>query len=88
MLACLEILGRDSNVGFDPDEAAIEALIDERARTLASALDLPPAAFLFDAGHDWEIVFTCEGRLCPMKMANAVDRDLRGNGGVARIGTV
>jgi thiamine-monophosphate kinase len=87
VLACLEILGRDSNVGFELDEAAIEALIDERARTLASALDLPPAAFLFNAGHDWEIVFTCEGALFD-EMANAVDRDLRGNGGVARIGTV
>jgi thiamine-monophosphate kinase len=87
VLACLEILGRDSNVGFELDEATIEALIDERARTLASALDLPPAAFLFNAGHDWEIVFTCEDRLFA-QMSNTVDRDLGGNGGVARIGAV
>jgi len=87
VLACLEILGRDSNVGFELDEAAIEALIDERAKTLASALDLPSVAFLFNAGHDWEIVFTCEDRLFG-EMCNSVDRDLSGNGGVARIGTV
>lgn len=87
VLACLEILGRDSNVGFELDEAAIETLIDDRARMLASALDLPPAAFLFNAGHDWEIVFTCEHRLFD-QMCNAVERDLGGNGGVARIGTV
>lgn len=87
VLACLEILGRDSTVGFELDEAAIEALIDERAKTLASALDLPPSAFLFNAGHDWEIVFTCEDRLFT-EMSSTVDRDLGGNGGVARIGAV
>ncbi|MHB1595947.1 MAG: AIR synthase related protein [Streptosporangiaceae bacterium] len=87
VLACLEIVGRDSNVGFELDESAIEDIIDERARLLAKALDLPPAAFLFNAGHDWEIVFTCESGLFA-EMSGAVDRDLRGNGGVAAIGKV
>jgi thiamine-monophosphate kinase len=87
VLACLEILGRESHVGFELEEAAIEALIDGRAGLLADALGLPPAAFLFNAGHDWEIVFTCEDRLFDGMQA-AVNRDLKGHGGVARIGTV
>ncbi|MGH3401181.1 MAG: thiamine-phosphate kinase [Streptosporangiaceae bacterium] len=87
VLACLEILGRESDVGFELDEVAIDAVIDERARLLAKALGLPPAAFLFSAGHDWEIVFTCEDRLFA-GMQETVARDLQGNGGVARIGRV
>jgi thiamine monophosphate kinase/tetratricopeptide (TPR) repeat protein len=87
VLACLEILGRESNVAFELDEYAIEALIDRRAQLLANALDLPPAAFLFSAGHDWEIVFTCEERLFA-EVQKAVDRELQGNGAVAKIGMV
>jgi thiamine-monophosphate kinase len=87
VLACLEILGRESGVGFSLDEAAIEAVIDERATLLARALDLPPVAFLFSAGHDWEIVFTCEDRMF-QNMREAVGRDLHGNGDVVKIGMV
>lgn len=87
VLACLEIMGRDSNVGFELDEGAIDAIIDDRARHLAERLELPPVAFLFSAGHDWEIVFTCAHEDFPAVDA-AVTRHLAGNGRVARLGTV
>jgi thiamine monophosphate kinase/tetratricopeptide (TPR) repeat protein len=87
VLACLEILGRESDVGFELDEEAIEAVIDDRARRLAEVLDLPPALFLFSAGHDWEIVFTCEEERFA-EVAESVQRDLVGNGQVVRIGRV
>jgi len=87
VLGCLEILAQESEVGFELDEAAIDAIIDERARALANALDLPPAVFLFSAGHDWEIVFTCEeGQF--NRVRDKVRDDLHGNGDVAQIGVV
>ncbi len=87
VLACLEILAQESEVGFELDEAAIDAIIDDRARSLARALDLPPAVFLFSAGHDWEIVFTCEQGQFD-RVRDKVRDDLKGNGDVARIGVV
>jgi thiamine-monophosphate kinase len=87
VLACLEILGRESDVGFELDESAISAVIDDRARRLAEVLELPPALFLFSAGHDWEIVFTCEEERFT-DVAEGVERDLGGNGRVVRIGRV
>jgi len=87
VLACLEIIGRESDVGFELDEDAAEAIIDEHARSLADLLELPPAIFLFSAGHDWEIVFTCE-EADFSEVAAAVERELGGNGRVVRIGKV
>jgi len=87
VLACLEIIGRESNVGFELDESAILKIIDPRARQLAGILELSAVAFLFSAGHDWEIVFTCESDDFPV-IAAAIERDLNGAGQVARIGTV
>jgi thiamine monophosphate kinase/tetratricopeptide (TPR) repeat protein len=86
VLACLEILGRESQVGFSLDEASIAPLIDERARTLAGILNIPPALFIFSAGHDWEIVFSCEDSDFD-SVANAVNRELSGNGKVVKIGS-
>ncbi|MDQ3760238.1 MAG: AIR synthase related protein [Actinomycetota bacterium] len=85
--ACLEILGRESDVGFELDERSINSIIDDRARRLADILELPHALFLFSAGHDWEIVFTCEEKDFALVEA-AVANDLRGHGRVARLGTV
>ncbi len=87
VLACLEIIGRDSNVGFELDEQAVDAVIDENARSLAGLLGLASAIFLFSAGHDWEIVFTCAEDDFP-EVAAAVQRELRGNGRVVNIGKV
>jgi thiamine monophosphate kinase len=57
-LSCLEILGRDSKVGFILEESLIEDIIDDNVKQIAAALGLRPAQFLFNAGHDWEIVLT------------------------------
>jgi len=59
-LACLEILGRESKVGFILEETLIEEIIDEKVKEIAEALGLKPAQFLFNAGHDWEIVLTVQ----------------------------
>ena len=48
------------NSGIIRNFPELAGVLDPRARSLARALDLPPAVFLFNAGHDWEIVFTCE----------------------------
>jgi thiamine monophosphate kinase len=85
--ACLEILGRESGVGFELDEKSVNSIIDHRARRLADILELPHALFLFSAGHDWEIVFTCEEKDFALVEA-AVANDLLGHGRVARLGTV
>ena len=87
LLACLEIIGRDSDVGFELDEAAIDQIIDPRARHLADILELPAVAFLFSAGHDWEIVFTCAQEDF-LAVADKVAAELQGHGSVARLGTV
>jgi thiamine-monophosphate kinase len=87
LLGCLETLGRASGVGFELDERAIDLIIDHRARQLAEVLGIPPALFLFSAGHDWEIVFTCAENTFPA-LATTVGEELAGNGGVACIGRV
>jgi len=86
VLACLEILGRESQVGFRLEEAPIAAVIDDKARVLADILGIPPALFIFSAGHDWEIVFSCLDSDFEA-VAAAVDRQLSGNGKVVKIGT-
>jgi thiamine-monophosphate kinase len=86
VLACLEIMGRESGVGFALDESAILPVISPQARVLATLLDLPPFLFLFSAGHDWEIIFSCEEQDFSA-VAQAVETDLAGNGTVVRIGT-
>jgi thiamin-phosphate kinase len=60
VMGCLELLGRRSNVGFVLDETLIEDIIDERVKRIAEELRLRPTQFLFNAGHDWEIVLTVE----------------------------
>jgi thiamine monophosphate kinase len=85
VLACLEIMGRQSGVGFELDESLIDQIIDDDARRFAGVLGIAPSLFLFSAGHDWEIVCTCaEDRFDDL--AAAVDAELDGNGCVVRIG--
>lgn len=60
VLACLQLIGRASNVGFILDEAMIEEIIDDQVVEIAKELGLPPSQFLFNAGYDWEVVFTAE----------------------------
>lgn len=85
VLACLEIIGRQSDVGFELDEDLIDRIIDDDARRFAGVLGIPAWSFLFSAGHDWEIVCTCPGdRFEDLKQA--VDAELDGNGCVVRIG--
>ncbi|MEU6776585.1 AIR synthase related protein [Streptomyces sp. NPDC046759] len=87
VLACLEIMGRESGVGFVLEESAINAAISAEAAILAEILNVPPALFLFNAGHDWETVFTCEHEDFA-EVAAQVERDVHGNGTVIRIGSV
>jgi thiamine-monophosphate kinase len=87
VLSCLEVMGRQSGVGFELDETQIGRIIGDDARRFAEVLGIPPSLFLFSAGHDWEIVCTCpEDRFDDL--AGAVDGELRGNGSIVRIGTV
>ncbi|WP_217240005.1 AIR synthase related protein [Streptomyces sp. AC555_RSS877] len=87
VLACLEIMGRESSVGFVLEESAINATISAEAVALADILNVPQALFLFNAGHDWETVFTCKQEDFT-EVAAQVERDLQGNGTVVRIGSV
>jgi thiamin-phosphate kinase len=60
VMACLELIGRNSGVSFELDEALIEQIIDDRVKEISKALEFRPSQFLFNAGHDWEIVLTVE----------------------------
>jgi thiamine-monophosphate kinase len=87
VMACLEIIGRESNVGFEVLEEAVLPLLDARAVSLARILGIPPVLFIFSAGHDWEIVFTCEEGDA-RQLSEAVSASLSGHGSVAFIGRV
>jgi len=83
-LSCLELLGRESKVGFVLEETLIEEIIDDRVKEIAKALELKPAQFLFNAGHDWEIVLTVqEDDFYPLQ-----DVFIKAGGNLARLGTV
>ncbi|MCP4654913.1 MAG: protein kinase, partial [bacterium] len=58
VLGCLQLLGKESGVSFVLRQDLVEKVIDPEVRTVAEHLGLPPAQFLFNAGHDWEIVLT------------------------------
>ncbi len=85
VLACLELLGRESQVGFELYETEIDNIIDSKARALANVLGIPAMLFLFNAGHDWEVVFSCEEKDFDA-ISRSVDSDLGGNGCVIRLG--
>ena len=67
-MACLEIIARESECGLEEqkkykygfvlEEDLINDVIDEEVMEIASILNIHPAQFLFNAGHDWEIVMT------------------------------
>lgn len=57
-MSCLEILGRESNVDFILEENLIEKIIADDVKEIARSLKRHNAQFLFNAGHDWEIVMT------------------------------
>jgi thiamin-phosphate kinase len=61
-LSCLQIMGWQSEkeVNFVIEEALVEEIVDDRVKEIADRLGLRPAQFLFNAGHDWEIVLTVE----------------------------
>lgn len=76
-LSCLKLMGRESNVGFRVEEELVVDHIDHAAKELAKTLAVRPIQFLFNAGHDWEIVFTTsrenfEGLRAELKEKNAV----------------
>jgi thiamin-phosphate kinase len=60
VMACLQLMGRESNIHFLLKEALIEQIIDEKVKMIATHLGVKPAQFLFNAGHDWEIVLIVE----------------------------
>ena len=71
VMACLEILARESSaakgdkpagpsLAFVLEEDLLESVIDQQVKDIAKALEIHPAQFLFNAGHDWEIVMTVE----------------------------
>ncbi len=60
VLACLQLLGCESKVGFILEEELIEQIIDDEVKLIAEKLNFRPSQFLFNAGHDWEIVLTVE----------------------------
>ena len=100
-LSCLQILGHESThkqgIGFVLDEARIEEYIADEVKKIARAMNLRPAQFLFNAGHDWEIVLTANpdefndvraavqsagGDLAPLGVV--VSRGNQGRGDLAR----
>jgi thiamine monophosphate kinase len=58
VLACAQLLGDASDVGFELYPDAIDAMINDDARRLALKLGVAPFLFALNGGHDWEIVFT------------------------------
>ncbi len=83
-LACLQIIGHQSGVGFEIDEAMVDEAIDDQVKLIAEKLGYRPAQFLFNAGHDWEIVLTVEE-----SNFSALQKVLQDAGGnLARLGRV
>ena len=87
VLACLKLLGRSAEgnpVGFDLKEDWVNAVIDDEVKNIAFELGYEPAQFLFNAGHDWEIVLT----VAPNDF-ESVRAAFQGAGGdLARLGVV
>jgi thiamine monophosphate kinase len=98
VLSCLELAGYASNVSFELDERLIEEIIDDKVKEIAEALEIRPAQFLFNAGHDWEIILTVKeddfsnlqsvfreagGDLARLGVVRELDRSLEG--GIALI---
>lgn len=83
-LSCLQLIGRTSGVSFVLEERLIEDIIDGKVKAIARAMGYRPAQFLFNAGHDWEIVLTVdETDFDPLQSA------MRKTGGdLARLGAV
>lgn len=59
-MSCLQIIGRESNVDFVLEEDLLREIIDEQVLKVANKLQIHPAQFLFNAGHDYEFVMTIE----------------------------
>ncbi len=58
ILACLQHIGRASNVSFLLSEELLENLVHPTVYPIADALSVNPTKFLFSMGHDWECVVT------------------------------
>lgn len=59
-MSCLQLLGRESGVDFVLEDELIEAIIDDEVKDIAKKIEIHCGQFLFNAGHDWEIVMTIE----------------------------
>jgi thiamine-monophosphate kinase len=59
VLACAQLIGEESDVGIELDLNALDVIISSDVRNLAQALDIAPFLFALNAGHDWEIIFSC-----------------------------
>lgn len=59
VLACAQLIGEESEVGIELDLHALDVIISNDVRNLAQALDIAPFLFALNAGHDWEVIFSC-----------------------------
>src|SRR5260370_1061197 len=76
LMACLQLIGKNSKVSFVLDQELVTRAIDPDVVRVAEVLGLPPSQFLFNAGHDWEIVTTISEA-----DFNAVQNAVRSTGG-------
>lgn len=68
VLACLKLIGKHSGIidsnkkyhdlGFILEESFLDQIVHEEVVEIAKDLDINPIQFIFNAGHDWEIVTT------------------------------
>lgn len=68
VLACAQIIGRESNVGFELFAEELTKFVNRDVIKLAESLGISPFLFALNAGYDWEVICTV-----PKSRQNAFD---------------
>ena len=58
ILGCLQLIGKLSNVGFILEEQLLKKIVHPEVEEISKKMAWNPIQFIFNAGHDWEIVVT------------------------------
>ena len=58
VLACAQIIGRESNVGFELFTEELTKYVNRDVIKLAESLGISPFLFGLNAGYDWEVICT------------------------------
>jgi len=58
ILSCLQLIGKFNQVGFILEERLLKEIVHPDVEFISKKMAWNPIQFLFNAGHDWEIVVT------------------------------